>query len=263
MLLLSGLSLKAQFYNGSQTEFGKNRVQYNNFEWTFFKYENFDIYFYNNGKELALYTAQYAESQITEIQRLLETNLEAKIQFIIFNTQSESRQSNLGLMAGDGTNSGNTGGITRILDQKVILAFNGDHADLQRQIRQGVTQVVLNQLLYGSSLTSQVKNATILFLPDWYLNGLLSYFSEEWNTTIDNRVRDGILSGRYKKFNQLTGADAMYAGHSFWRFISEKYGSNVVPNIVYMAKISKSVESGFMYVLGISFKSVVAEWLAY
>ncbi|MEI6575879.1 MAG: hypothetical protein WCO63_06850 [Bacteroidota bacterium] len=255
--------LKAQFYNGSQTDFGQNRVQYTQFQWTFFKYDNFDIYFYLNGKELALYTAQYAEGEITDIQRKLETSLDAKIQFVIFNTLSESKQSNLGASGGDASNSGNTGGMTRILDQKVILYFNGDHSDLQRQIRQGVTQVVLNQLLYGSSLSSRVKNSTLLFLPDWYLNGLLSYLSEDWNTTIDNRVRDGIISGRYRKFNQLTGTDATYAGHSFWRFIAEKYGPNVVPNIVYMAKISKSVESGFLYVLGVSFKSLVAEWLNY
>jgi len=253
----------AQFYNGSQTEFGKNRVQYNAFQWTFFKFEKFDVYFYLNGKELALYTSQYAEAELTDIQRRLETNLDAKIQFIVFNTLSDRKQSNLGLSAGDANNSGNTGGVTRILDQKVFLYFNGDHVDFQRQIRQGITQVVLNQLLYGSTLTAQVKNSTLLFLPDWYTSGLLSFLSDEWNTDVDNRVRDGIISGRYRKFNQLTGVDAGYAGHSFWRFVSQKYGATVVPNIVYMAKVSKSVESGFLYVLGVSFKSLVAEWLDY
>ncbi|MHC1708724.1 MAG: hypothetical protein AB9842_14545 [Bacteroidales bacterium] len=262
MVLLAVLYLypaRAQFYNGSSLTFGKNRVQYNDFQWSYFQFEDFDTYFYLNGKELALYTATYAQDQIKETEKKLETTLDDKIQFVVFNTLTDLKQSNLGLINED--NNYNTGGITRILDQKVILYFNGNHNDFRRQIREGITLVILNQMLYGSSITSQVKNATLLFLPDWYLSGLLSYLTEEWNTDIDNRVRDGILTGRYQKFNQLTGEDAAYAGHSIWKFVAEKYGSTVVSNIIYMAKISKNVESGFMFVLGISFKTITREWI--
>lgn len=261
VVLLWSLTLQAQFYNGSALTFGKNRVQYNNFQWSYFQFERFDTYFYLNGKELALFTASYAQDQIKETEKKLETTYEDKIQFIIFNTLTDLKQSNLGLLNEAPTY--NTGGVTRILDKKVILYFNGNHNDLKRQIREGVTMVMLNQMLYGSSLTSQVKNSTLLFLPDWYLNGLLSYLTEEWNTDIDNRVRDGILSGRYQKFNQLTGEDAASAGHSIWKFVAEKYGSTVVSNIIYMAKISKNVESGFMFVLGVSFKTISKEWINY
>jgi hypothetical protein len=57
-------------------------------------------------------------------------------------------------------------------------------------------------MLYGGSLTSQVTNATLLTLPDWYLQGLISYLADDWNTSIDNFVRDGIISGRY---SNITG----------------------------------------------------------
>ncbi len=249
---------KAQFYNGSQLTFGKNRVQYNNFQWSYFRFERFDTYFYLNGKELALFTAQYAQDQIKETESKLETTVNDKIQFIIFNTLSELKQSNIGL---DDDILYNTGGVTKIIDQKVFLYFDGSHENLKKQIRQGINTIVLNQLLYGSSLTSQMKNSTLLFLPDWYINGLISYLSEDWSTDIDSKVKDGIQSGKYKKFNQLTGQDAAYAGHSLWKFVGEKYGETVVSNIIYMAKISKNVESGFLFVLGISFKTVVKEWL--
>ncbi|MCX6270141.1 MAG: hypothetical protein NTU44_02790 [Bacteroidetes bacterium] len=258
-LVIGPFSVRSQFYNGSQMTFGKNRVQYNDFQWTFYQFDRFDTYLYLNGKELALFTAQYAQEQLQEVEKRLETNLDDKIQFIIFNSLSDMKQSNLGLF--NESETYNTGGITRILDQKVILYFDGDHNHFKRQIREGITQVVLNQMLYGTSLTSQVKNSTLLFLPDWYLNGLLSYLTVDWNTDIDNRVRDGILSGRYQKFNRLTGQDAAFAGHSIWKFVADKYGPNVVTNIIYMAKISKNVESGFMFVLGVSFKTITREWI--
>ncbi|MEZ5146178.1 MAG: hypothetical protein R2759_03550 [Bacteroidales bacterium] len=43
------------------------------------------------------------------------------------------------------------------------------------------------------------------------------------------------LSGRFDKFNQLTGTEATYAGHAFWRYIAEKYGESSISNIIYMA----------------------------
>jgi WD40 repeat protein len=257
-LVATILPSHAQFYNGSQLTFGKNRVQYNNFQWSYFRFERFDTYFYLNGKELALFTAQYAQEEIKETERKLETSVNDKIQFIIFNTFGELKQSNIGL---DDESMYNTGGVTKIIDQKIFLYFDGSHEHLKKQIREGITTIVLNQLLYGSSITSQMKNSTLLFLPDWYLNGLISYLTEDWNTDIDSKVRDGIVSGKYKKFNQLTGLDATYAGHSLWKFVGDKYGETAVSNIIYMAKISKNVESGFLFVLGISFKTVIKEWL--
>ncbi len=256
-----GRRVHAQFYNGSQMTFGKNRVQWGNFQWTYYQFDRFDTYFYLNGKELALFTAQYAQEQIKDIEKKLETNLDDKIEFILFNSLSDMKQSNLGILNQE--ESYNTGGITNILDQKVILYQNGDHEFLKKQIRQGITTVILNKMLYGSSLTSQVKNSTLLFLPDWYLQGLISYLTEDWNTDLDNRVRDGIQSGRYQKFSHLTGEDAAYAGHSIWKFVADRYGSTVISNIVYMAKISKNVESGFMFVLGTSFRTISKEWINY
>ena len=47
--------LSAQFYNGSQLSFGKNRVQYQDQNWEYYRTEQFDVYFYPTGKELAEY----------------------------------------------------------------------------------------------------------------------------------------------------------------------------------------------------------------
>ena len=50
-------NINAQFYYGSQLEFGKNRIQYDREVWSHYKYQRYDIYFYLGGKNLALYTA--------------------------------------------------------------------------------------------------------------------------------------------------------------------------------------------------------------
>ncbi|MEC8853889.1 MAG: hypothetical protein VYD33_05520, partial [Bacteroidota bacterium] len=51
---------EAQFYYGLQTDFGKSRVQYKEFNWTSYQFQEFDTYYYRGGKPLAKYTATTA-----------------------------------------------------------------------------------------------------------------------------------------------------------------------------------------------------------
>ncbi len=250
----------AQFYNGSQMSFGKNRVQYKEFFWTYYKFDKYDVYFYLGGKELALYTSKYVDEHMGEIEDKLDTGLDDKIQFIVFNNLTDLKQSNIGLVNDEHYN---TGGVTYILGKKVFLYFDGSHKNFDNQIKAGIAQSIVNQLLYGSSIGSQIKNTSLFPFPDWYMNGLVSYISNDWDTKIDNWVKDGIVTGKFDKFNQLTGIEATYAGHAFWRYIAEKYGESTISNIIYMAKVSRRLESGFLYILGISFKNLQEEALQY
>ncbi len=261
--IIWAISLPAfsQFYNGSQLAFGKSRVQYNDFIWTYFRFDKFDTYFYQNGKELAQYAAEYADKHIKEIEMNLQSNLEEKIQFIIFNNLSDLKQSNIGLY-GDWEYY-NTGGVTRIIGGRVLVFFDGNYDHFEQQIRAGIAQVILNNMMYGTGIGAQIKNNAIYTMPEWYMNGLISYLSRKWDAEIENHVRDAILSGQYRKFNSLTGEDATYAGHSLWHYIATKYGEASIPNIVYMARLGRNVEKGFQYAIGASFKAVAEEWLAF
>jgi len=260
LLFLWSAPASAQFYNGSQQTFGKNRIQYKQFLWTYYKFDKFDTYFYLNGKELAVKAARYADKQIPVMERRLESSLDNKIQFIVFNNLTDLKQSNIGLSYDQHYN---TGGITHIVGSKVFVYFNGDMVNFEKQVRTGIANVLINQILLGSNIGSQIKNNTLYTLPEWYMNGLLSYIAEEWNADIDNRVRDGVLSGKYDKFNNLTGHEAMYAGHSLWRYVSQTYGSGSVGAIINMTQLSHSVENGFLYVIGVSYKNLLDEWLRF
>jgi len=260
MVLFFAPSGYSQFYNGSQMSFGKNRIQYKEFLWTYYKFEDFDIYFYLNGRELAIATAKYATEQIPLMEKKLETGLDQKIQFLVYNNLTDLKQSNIGLTSEERYN---TGGISHIIGSKVFLYFNGEHRDFEKQIRAALANVLLNQAFFGTSVGSQVKNTTLFSMPEWYRNGLVSYLSDEWNTGIDNRVKDGILSGRYKRLNTLVGEDALYAGHMLWKYIADKYGQQALTDIVSMTQISRSVDNGFLYVIGVSYKTLVTECLSH
>ncbi len=43
------------------TQFGKNIVQYDDYNWEFIQTEHFDVYYHNNGKEQAEIAAYHCE----------------------------------------------------------------------------------------------------------------------------------------------------------------------------------------------------------
>jgi Tol biopolymer transport system component len=259
-LLLSNVTV-AQFYNGHQMTFGKNRVQYNNFYWQYYRFEKFDIYFNEFGQELALYTEWFANQEIQRVESLLDYSLDRRIIFLVYNKLTDFRQGNIGLVTGN--EEYNTGGVTRIVNNKVFLYYDGDHKKFQQSITAAIAEVMLTEMLYGNELRENMANSTLINLPDWFIKGLLSYLSENWSVEMEDKVKDGILSGKYKKINRLTGDDAVYAGHSFWKYIEETYGRSVIPNIIYITRINKSAKNGFLYVVGSSLKEISVEWLAY
>ncbi len=255
---LFSLNSSAQFYNGYEMQFGKNRVQYDQRFWSFMRFKNFDTYYYLGGLEIAAFTGRTADKHLEDIERIFDYKLDGRIQFIIYNKLGDAKQSNIGLQT-DETNN-NTGGLTRIVGNKVFLYFTGDHEKLAEQIRAGIAQVLLDQIMYGGDLRERIQNSALLNLPDWYLSGLISYISRGWDVDIDNKMRDGVLTKRYLKFNHLSGQDAVVAGHSIWKFIVDTYSESSVSNLLYMTRINRNVESGFMYVLGQNMKELSSTW---
>ena len=248
----------AQFYNGTQMQFGKNRVQYDDRFWSFYRHKNFEAYYYVGGKELAEYTGSIAGKDIEEIEKLFDYALEGKIQFLIYNKLSDAKQSNIGLQNEDVQN--NIGGYTRIVGNKVFIYFEGDHEKFHRMIRAGTAKVLLDEIMYGGDVRERLQNAALLFMPEWYEKGLISYISFPWDTRMDNLMRDGVVSKKMLKLNRLTGEQAMIAGHSMWRYIIETYGESSVSNLLYMTRLNRNIESGMQFVLGVSLNSLTDNW---
>ncbi len=257
-LLISQLFV-GQFYQGSNLQFGKNRVQYDEFEWQYYRFEKFETYFYTGGQQIAEYVAKSADEQISEFEKYFDFYVQDKIQFVVYNKHSHFLQSNVGLV----DEKSNLGGYNKVIGSKVFLYFNGDHADLERQIREGIARIIIYQSIYGGNWRDAVRNSTTLSLPSWYIDGLVSYKGRGWDLHIENRVKDGIRSGRYKKFTRLEGEEAIIAGHSLWNYVSKTYGEEVIPNIIYLSKLSRNIESGFLFVLGVSVKRLMKEWTVY
>ncbi|MFA6129203.1 MAG: hypothetical protein WC699_18030 [Bacteroidales bacterium] len=266
ILFLTGSPARAQFYNGLNMSFGKNRIQYpradileSEFFASFYRYDRYDVYFYPKGKELAEYVSRFAYRELTRLENFFEFSLSKRIIFLVYNRLNDYRQSNIGLVSGK--DETNIGGVTKIIDNKVFLYFEGDYRKFDQQIKAAIIEVVMQEMLYGGTMRDRLASSTLLNLPEWYYHGLIAFLSKGWDVETENRVKDGILSGKFDKFNRLEGQDAVYAGQSIWNFISETFGKSVIPTIVYFTRINRNTSSGFLNVLGTNLNALSYEWL--
>lgn len=260
IILLSATWLQGQTVN---TTFGKNRIQYHDdFDhWDMYETENFVTYWYGKGREIAHTVVQMAELDNPYIQNVLEHKMNDKIELIIYVDLTDMKQSNLGTEE----QFVGKGGVTKVVENKVFIYFNGNHNDLRRQLREGIASVYINAMLHGNSLQEVVQNAVSISLPDWFIQGLVSYVGQEWSPELDNRLHDYFTKpGKKKKdFRGLMRDDPELAGHAMWYFLASRYGKATIPNILYLTRIQRSLENGLIYVLGVGTKELSNQWKAF
>lgn len=251
---------KSQFYTGSHQEFGKNRVQEVTFFWQYYDYERFRVFFYGNGKEHAEFVSKSVHKNLHELELFFETELDTKLDILVFNRQSDFKQSNIGL-----TNeiSSNVGGKNAIIGSKMFVYFDGDHTSFDQQVRSSLTEVLVNKLIYKGNWKKVVKSSSTVQIPDWFSKGLYSFKANKWSAEINNEVKDGILSNKYDKLGRLANEDAKNAGHAMWNYIAQVYGEEVIPQIIYLVSVSKSFESSFRFVIGKTTRGLNDDFVKY
>ena len=179
----------SQFYYGMQMDFGKNRIQYQNFAWTYLDFDRYRVYLYAGGQEIAKYVATSVNEQLPVLEKRLDFQVEDKLQILVYNNQNDFKQSNLGL-ANEEQN--NIGGVARLVGDKISIFVNGSHADLDRQIHAALAELMIDQMMYGGRTRDVVRNSTLLVLPEWYKQGLVAFLSEGWNSKVDIQLMDAI-----------------------------------------------------------------------
>jgi hypothetical protein len=259
-LLLLGFVLQAQFYNGSLLTFGKNRVQYQKFNWQYFRAIQYDVYFYPTSKALGEYTYGKAPLFIEEFERKFNFSLSKKINFIVYNTQSDFRESNFGH---DDEDFYNRGGITNIYGNKVYLYFDGNHNHFDNMIRSGIAILFARSIIEGESVGANISSEHLNYIPNWFYSGLGSYMAENWSPEIDIQIKKGILSRRFSSLEDLDPVEATYAGHAIWKYIADKHGPAAISKIISYTRSLRSVDKSFLYVTGSSLKELVQEWYRY
>lgn len=243
----------------NSVEFGKNRVQHKKFIWKFYQSPNFNTYSTQGGVELGKFVAQVAEEELRSIENFIEYSLQRRANIVIYNSYNDYKSSNIGL----GSDWQNAGGVTKLVNNKIIVYFDGNHDHLKRQIREGIARVLTDNLLFGDDIGEFASNQALLDLPKWLVDGYVSYAGEAWSTEKDDELKSAILGGRYNSFYQFAFEKPVLAGHAFWYYIGEKYRKENITYLLYLARIYKNLNNACLRVCKKKFKEVLADFMQY
>lgn len=261
-LLLTGCMAMITLSAWAQTntvEFGKNRIQYKNFKWRYYQTLNFNTYFNQNGLALGKYVAQLAEQELPDVEKFIDYGLRRRVNIVVYDNYGEMKQSNIGI----GLEWQNTGGVTNLVNNKMIVYFNGDHADLRRQVREGIARVIMENMLFGDDIGEFAGNAVLLNLPQWFTDGFVAYAAQNWDVASDEKLKELLFTGRYQTFNQLALEHPVLAGHAFWFYIETRYGKDAVSYLLYISRMDRSLKRSFEQVLHQSFKATLQDFLTF
>ena len=248
LFLTISFNASSQFYNGVDQVFGKNRVQYKqDWIWSYFSYEKYDVYFYRDGRKLAENISAVTPECFKEVEKQLEFQLSDRIEILAYNSYDDFKQSNIGLTMNE---MSQISGKTRVSGTKIFVYNTGDYNDIKVQIKEGLVDIAIKQMMLGSNWKQRVSSASLSELPSWYTEGLKLYVSNGWTANLDNQNKNLIYQNKYKTFFWNKTDDANLMGAALWNYVDYKYGRNAITNILYTTRITKNPLSGFLYVIG-------------
>ncbi|HEY3401944.1 MAG TPA: translocation protein TolB [Ohtaekwangia sp.] len=239
--------------------FGKNRIQYRQFDWLYLSGENFDVYYYDARKGVAQEALEFLEGEFDRITDMIDYPPYFKTKVFIYNSLSDLRQSNMGL----NRNIYKVGGETEFIKPFVEVAHMGTAQEFKEELLFQISNLMVNEMMFGGNLKDIFQSSILMNLPEWFVNGASLYVAKGWTAEMDDFIRQLMRTKKAKRATKLTGRQASLVGQSIWNFITEKYGKSSMANILNYTRVTRNEEKSILITLGISFKQMMMEWQRY
>jgi hypothetical protein len=227
LVLAAGLALAGGTARGQTGEFGKNKIQYTEFEWRVLESEHFDLYFYPEEDTLARTAVTIAENAYDELSSRFRHEVTRRIPLIIYSSHHDFEQTNISpYFLPEGV-----AGFTEFLKGRVALPFNGSYFDFEHVIRHELVHVF--QLSKLSEVYRLHFRNSFVGPPLWFTEGMAEVWSGDWDATGDLFLGDMVLNDALPPISGLwrySGTFVIYKiGQDLVQFLEKHYGTDVVP----------------------------------
>jgi Tol biopolymer transport system component len=236
--------------------FGKNKVQYKDFHWQYIQTDHFDIYFSQDGYDLAQFTANVSEASYASIKKLFRYDINNRISFVVYNSHNEFQQTNV---VAEYMEEG-IGGVTELFKNRVVIPFEGNYGQFRHVIHHELVHAVLNDMFYGGTIQSLISNRAPVQLPMWMNEGIAEYAALKWDNNSDMFLRDATVHNYLPPINYLSGYFAYRGGQSVWYYIANKYGEQKIGDIFNQIRNARNIEKGFKSSIGLTIKELSDRW---
>ncbi|MFH0990647.1 MAG: biopolymer transporter Tol [bacterium] len=256
MILIALIAIGFSSVKSQNSVYGKNKVQYKKFEWQFIQTDHFDVYFAQDGYELAEFAAAAIEDAYQSLRKLIRFDLNNRVAFVIYNSHNEFQQTNV---VSEYLDEG-IGGVTELFKNRVVVPFEGSYAQFRHVLHHELVHAVINDMFYGGTIQSLISSRTPFELPLWMNEGLAEYAALGWDTNTDMFIRDATIQDYLPPIEYLGGYFAYRGGQSVYYYIANKYGEQKIAEILHRLRSVRNVEQGFKSTIGLSLKELSERW---
>jgi len=233
---------------GQEVYFGKNKVQYKNFNWSYIQTPNFDIYFYEDQIELAKFAGQELEIAYEIIAEQMKYWPRNRFPVFIYNAPNEFQQTNIiSSILPEGV-----GGFTEAFKNRMVQPFNGSYEDFRHVLHHELTHAFTYDLLYGGAIGSLFSRRYLFQQPLWNAEGFAEYSSRfGWDTFADMYMRDATINDYLLPLDFIGGYQAYKQGQLIINYIAQKYGEEKISELLFKAKSMLSMNKAIKATLGL------------
>ncbi|MEX1183627.1 MAG: basic secretory protein-like protein [Gemmatimonadota bacterium] len=249
LLLSHAVPVSAQY-------FGRQKVQYEDYDWQVLETDHFDIHFYPAEQVLAQDAARMSERWYTRLSSAFEHQFDRK-PLIFYADHPDFQQTNTTM----GMLSEGTGGFTESTRNRVVMPFTGTYFENDHVLGHELVHVFQYDLAVsagGGGLQGMGR------LPLWLVEGMAEYLSlGRRDTHTAMWMRDAALRGELPTIQQLTTDRRFFPyryGQALWAYVAGRYGDRAVTE-VYRYATRAGFEVALRRVLGVSSEQLSQDWI--
>jgi len=225
-----------------------NKVITKQFNWQIYKTEHFDIYFYDEGKNIAPLFEDFLEKSYRSLtsEHNLQIEKEERIPVFLYIGHNDFEQTNIADI-GEGT-----GGVTEAFKNRLVLYYNGPKSMLLYLTKHELTHAIEFNVLFGGFWKS-AKLIKFVLYPNWLMEGLAEYNTKDLaSAERDMYLRDAVISGNLISLQKLHSFGhvkphqvtlAYKESNALMLFIEQEYGKDKLAELLnsYREKIDPNM----------------------
>lgn len=236
--------------------FGRNKVNYESFDFKVQQTPHFDIYTYMENEEYLREFSTWTEAWYRLHQRVLRDTFVAKNPLILYNDHADFQQTN----AIFGQVGVGTGGVTEAFKNRVILPI----APSNQQTHHVLGHELVHAFQYNMVIRGDSTNLNnIGNLPLWLVEGLAEYMSiGSVDALTAMWMRDAVLNDDVPSLRDLSNSNKYFPyryGQAFWAYLTGVYGDDVIEPF-YTNTAKYGFEEATIRTLGVTEKELSKHW---
>jgi Tol biopolymer transport system component len=257
LFLTLGVGLTVSSINAQY--FGRNKVQYESFDFKIIHTEHFDIYFYPEKREAAMQAARIAERWYARLSRIFNHQLKGRQPLILYASSPDFQQT----AAIPGILGEGTGGVTEMLKRRIVLPLGVSLAESDHVIGHELVHAFQFDLTSENAPRYAGASSVAMRVPLWLIEGLAEYLSigpVDAHTAM--WMRDAAQREKLPTVKQLVNPQYFpyRYGQSLWAYITGKWGDGAVPRLMKSISRTGEYEGAIKKILGVSLEDLSKEW---